>query len=213
MIKIERLVFNPFQENTYVIYDGSGECIIVDAGCSEPAEESVLTDFISENRLKPVAQVFTHCHLDHILGMEFVKQTWGLSPLMHKASLPILKTAPEQGQFFGVEEVRVVEPEVFIDEGDEVNFGQSALEVVYTPGHADGHICLVSKKGEFVIAGDVLFRDSIGRTDLPTGNFDALASSIRNKLFTLGKDFVVYPGHGPQTTIGYEMLNNPFVHA
>ncbi len=211
MIKVERFVFNAFQENTYVIRDEGGECIIVDAGCYEEDERRSLKDFIDRNALKPVAQVYTHCHIDHILGMTWVYETWNLQPLMHEASVAVLRSTPAQGEIFGVDDVEVVEPETFIKEGDEIKFGQASLEVLYTPGHVDGHICLVNREQKFVMSGDVLFRDSIGRTDLPTGDFNLLASSIRNKLFTLGDDYRVFPGHGPDTTIGYEILNNPFV--
>lgn len=211
MVKVERLVFNAFQENTYVIYDDSGECVIIDAGCQGSDEEEELDTYISENNLKPVAHVLTHCHIDHILGMAYLHSKYDLAPLMHEASVPVLRSAPEHGLLFGVNDLEIVIPEVFIKEGDEVKFGSSALEVVYTPGHVDGHICLINRKQRFVIAGDVLFRDSIGRTDLPTGSYETLVSSIRSKLFSLDDDFTVYPGHGPDTSIGYEKRNNPFV--
>ncbi|MFP4469297.1 MAG: MBL fold metallo-hydrolase [Bacteroidales bacterium] len=211
MVKVERLVFNAFQENTWLIYDDSGECVIIDPGCHGREEEAELDRFISENDLKPVAQVLTHCHIDHILGISYVHQKYDLDPLMHESSLATLRSAPEHAMLFGVDDVEVVIPEVFLREGDQVKFGNSALEVIYTPGHVDGHICLINHQNRMVIAGDVLFRDSIGRTDLPTGDYDILISHIRNKLFVLDDDYTVYPGHGPETTIGYEKRNNPFV--
>lgn len=211
MLKVERLVFNAFQENTYVIYDETGECAIIDPGCTDPDEQKELDDFIQKNNLKPVAHLYTHCHIDHILGIAHVFHTYGLRPVMHPESLKILHTAKDHGRMFGIEVDEIVEPVTFINDGDEVKLGNSGLKVLYTPGHVDGHVCLVNHLAKFVIVGDVLFNGSIGRTDLPTGDFDLLAESIRQKLYTLPPDFIVYPGHGPHTTIGQEKHSNPFV--
>jgi glyoxylase-like metal-dependent hydrolase (beta-lactamase superfamily II) len=211
MVKIEKLVFNAFQENTYIVYDETGECLIVDPGCYDPHEEEDLYAFIKTNALKPVGHLYTHAHIDHILGNGYVYRTWGLKPVMHKESVPIFLGAREHGLMFGIEIDEIIEPESFIDEGDYVRFGNSKLEVIYTPGHVAGHVCFVCHQEKCVIVGDVLFRDSIGRTDLPTGDFDLLAASIRSKLYTLSPEYTVYPGHGPKTSIGYEMMNNPFV--
>ncbi len=211
MVKVERLVFNPFQVNTYLIYDGSGECVIVDPACSDAVENSALDLFISNNNLKPVSQIFTHCHVDHIAGMAHVFHKYGLKPLIHPESLKFLHRANEQGRMFGFMVDEIIEPEVFINEAETVQAGSCSLEILYTPGHADGHICLVCRDQKFVITGDVLFRESIGRTDFVTGDFDLLLANITNKLYTLGSDFTVLPGHGPQTTIGYEQKYNPFV--
>jgi len=212
MLKIERLVFNPFQENTYLLYDDTGETIIIDPGCHDEDEEQILTKFIEDHKLKPVAQIYTHTHIDHILGASFVYQKYGLKPVMHPDAVQFLKGAAKQGQMYGFEVDDIVEPEKFIEEGEMIAFGNSALKVLHTPGHADGHLCFVSNEAKFAIVGDVLFRDSIGRTDLPTGDFDVLANSIRSKLYTLDPDFTIYPGHGPETSIGYEIMNNPFVN-
>ena len=211
MIKIERLVFNPFQENTYIIYDETGEAVLVDPGCHEEGEENILETFLMERNLTPVSQIYTHCHIDHVLGAAFVYQKYGLLPIMHRDSIPFLLRRKEQGKMYGIEVDEIVEPTEFIDEGDEIKFGSSVLRVLHTPGHVDGHVCFVDDKSRFVVVGDVLFRDSIGRTDLPTGNLDILSNNIRNKIYTLGDDFTVYPGHGPSTTVGYEIMNNPFV--
>ncbi|MBE0637723.1 MAG: MBL fold metallo-hydrolase [Bacteroidales bacterium] len=210
-MKVERLVFNAFQENTYLVFDDTGECVIIDPGCSDPAEEEELDRFISKSKLKPVAHLYTHCHIDHILGITHVYSKYGLRPLMHHESLKILRSAGDHGRVFGIELGEIIEPETYLNEGDQVKFGNSALEVLYTPGHVDGHVCFVSRAAKFAIVGDVLFRESIGRTDLPTGDFDALVTNIRNKLYTLPPEFIAYPGHGPHTTIGHERHNNPFV--
>ena len=212
MIKIERFVFNPFQENTYVLYDDTGECVIVDAGCYDENEENTLVTFIEDNKLKPVEQLCTHTHIDHILGLSFILKKYGLKPRMHKDALPFLKNAKEQGAMFGLEMTEIVDPGEFLEEGQQIKFGKSCLDVLHTPGHVDGHLTFVSKDHKFAIVGDVLFRDSIGRTDLPSGDFDTLARSIRSKIYRLGDEFTVYPGHGPDTTIKYELINNPFVN-
>ncbi len=211
MIKIERFVFNPFQENTYIVYDETGESLIIDPGCQDQYEEEQLSEYLVANNLKLVGQIYTHCHIDHILGNGHIFEKYGLKPMMHKESLQLFLRSSDQGRMFDVEVGELIEPEVFFSDGDFVSFGNSSLEVLYSPGHVDGHVCFVNHDEKMVIVGDVLFRDSIGRTDLPTGDFHLLASSIRSKLYTLGTDFVVYPGHGPETSIGHEMLNNPFV--
>lgn len=211
MIKVERLIFNPFQVNTWFISGDNGECVIIDPACSDEAENAVLDAFIQNHGLTPVSQVFTHCHIDHIPGMAHVFHTFGLKPLMHSESLKFLHRANEQGRMFGFMVDEIIEPDEFISEGDTIKVGNCNLKVFYTPGHADGHICLVCDEEKFVVTGDVLFREGIGRTDFVTGDFDLLSMQIRNKLYTLGNDFTVYPGHGPHTTIGHEKKYNPFV--
>ena len=213
MIKIESLVFNAFQENTYLVFDDTGECLIIDPGCQEPYEEQQLSSFIESHKLKPVGHLYTHGHIDHILGNAWVYNTYGLRPVMHKDSLPVFMNSGDKGEMFGIEVGEIVEPKEFLNDGDLIRFGNSDMEVLHTPGHVDGHLCFVNHEAKCVIVGDVLFKDSIGRTDLPTGDFDLLSNSIRTKLYTLGTDYVVWPGHGPETSIGHEMFNNPFVRA
>jgi len=212
MVKVEALVFNPFQVNTYLIFNSSGDCVIIDPACSDAFENDVLDKFISDNKLKPVSQVFTHCHIDHIPGMAHIFHKYGLKPLIHPESLKFLLRANEQGKMFGFTVNEIIEPEEFIHEGETITIGNCILDILYTPGHADGHICLVCRDGKFVITGDVLFRESIGRTDFVTGDFDLLSANIRDKLYTLDEDFKVFPGHGSQTTIGHEKRYNPFVN-
>jgi glyoxylase-like metal-dependent hydrolase (beta-lactamase superfamily II) len=211
MIKVDRLVFNAFQENTYLVYDETNECLIIDPGCQDRYEEQELSDYLENMKIKLVGHLYTHCHIDHILGNAFVFKKYGLRPVMHAGSLLFFRNASVQSRMFGLENIEIVEPKKFITEGDKIVFGNSLLEVLNTPGHIDGHVCFVSNESKFVIVGDVLFRDSIGRIDLPSGDFDVLNKSIREKLYTLGPDFTVYPGHGEQTTIGFEKLHNPFV--
>lgn len=211
MIEIKRFVFNFFQVNTFVLYDETKECVIIDPGCINPAEQKELTDFINDNNLKPVKLLNTHSHIDHILGDVFVSQSYGLKPDIHKGGLPFMERIIESANAFDIVIEEVPEPGKFLNDGDVVKFGNSSLKVLYTPGHADGSICFYSKDQNFVIVGDVLFNQSIGRTDLPTGDFDLLASSIKEKLYTLPDETVVYPGHGPETNIGFEKRNNPFI--
>jgi len=209
--KVNRFVFNSFGVNTYVLSDNTGKCLIVDPACQSKQEENELASFLADNNLQPTGMVNTHFHIDHIVGNTFICNTFNLSPQCHKASKMFWETAVEFGSVFGIKVENLIIPSDFIEDGDSIEFGSSSVQVLYTPGHADGSVCLVNHDERYVIAGDVLFRDSIGRTDLPTGNFDVLHQSITSKLFTLPDDYVVYPGHGPETTIGYEKLNNPFL--
>ncbi len=210
--KLKRFIFNSFGVNTYVLIDGTGKCLIIDPACQSHSEETELLRFITENKLSPVGMVNTHFHVDHIVGNTFVCETFKIKPQCHKSSKMLWETAVQFGAVFGINLENMIIPVDFIGEGDQIYYGNSNVEVLYTPGHADGSICLVNHADRYVIAGDVLFRDSIGRTDLPTGNFDVLHQSITTKLFTLPDDYTVYPGHGPETTIGFEKINNPFLH-
>ncbi|MEI7490742.1 MAG: MBL fold metallo-hydrolase [Bacteroidota bacterium] len=211
MIQLERFTFNTFMVNTYVLYDETKEAVIVDAACYEPFEKQGLADFIADSGLKIVRHLNTHCHIDHILGSLFVAGKYGVRPEFHKAGLPFLTEAKTIAQTFGYSFDGLPEPGGFLEDGDLINFGNSSLRVLYTPGHADGSVCFYCEADGFVITGDVLFRDTVGRTDLPSGDFELLMESIKTKLFTLPEDTVVYPGHSGETTIGYEMVNNPFI--
>lgn len=207
---IKSFTFNPFAENTYVLWDGTHECIIVDPGCSTVSEERELSQFIHEKELRPVRLINTHCHIDHVLGVAFVERKYGLKMEIHIGELPVLSFVPQMGQMYGVPVAPIKAAETFLEEGVPVTFGDTELEVLLTPGHSPASICLFDREGH-LIAGDVLFRESIGRTDLPGGDYDILIGSIRDKIFPLGDEVVVYPGHGPQTTVGYERERNPFL--
>lgn len=209
-MKVISFANNPFQENTYIVYDDSKECIIIDPGCYTENERTTLINFIEENELKPVRLINTHCHLDHICGNQFIANKYGLKLEANKEELPILEHAPKAAQMYGFPMQASPEIEIFLDEKDIVKFGKSELHILFTPGHSPGSLSFYSEKHGFVIAGDVLFRQGIGRTDLPLGDYDTLIQSIKEKLFTLPKKTVVYSGHGPETSIGYELVNNPF---
>ncbi len=211
MITIKRFTFNAFQVNTYLLFDETKECIIVDAANYENYEDEELKNYIISEGLKPVMMLMTHCHIDHVLGSAFVEKTYGLGITMHKAGKVFLDNAISQASIYGFNLKEVAKPVSFVDEKDILKFGNSEIEILYTPGHADGSICLVNHKQEFVITGDVLFQESIGRTDLPTGDYDILKKNIITKLFMLGENYKVLPGHGPSTSIGHEAMNNPFI--
>lgn len=210
-MKIEKFTFGPFQENTYVLYDESGECAIVDPGCFTSSEQQEVQAFVHDAKLKPVLLLNTHCHIDHVAGNRFVFDTYGLKPIIHKADLPILNMQEQTGMLYGLRSDKSPEPEKFIEEGDVIEFGETRLEVLFTPGHCPGHVTFYNREEKIIVAGDVLFYNSIGRTDLPGGDHGTLIASIKNKLFPLGDDITVYCGHGPETTIGFEKKTNPFL--
>ncbi|MCB0402754.1 MAG: MBL fold metallo-hydrolase [Flavobacteriales bacterium] len=211
MINVHHFTFNGFQENTYVLFDETKECIIIDPGCYSNEEQQDLAYFIQQNELKPVRLINTHCHIDHVLGNAYVASKYNIGLEMHAMDLPTLHATPEYGHLYGFHIEPSPEPTVLLQEGDHITFGNSQLEVLFTPGHSAGHITLVSQEERFIIAGDVLFYGSIGRTDLPGGDYNTLISSIKNKLLPLGDDFKVYSGHGPSTSVGFERENNPFL--
>lgn len=208
---IKTFVFNPFQENTYVIADEeTRECVIVDPGCYEQMERSELTNFIDENGYKVKMLWNTHCHIDHVLGNEFVKQKYSTRLYMHRTEEFVLNAQKILAPHYGFNQYQESRPDEFLNENDHLSVGNESFTVLFVPGHSPGHIAFYNEKQKVVIAGDVLFRSSIGRTDLPGGDFDTLISSIHHKLFVLPNDVTVYPGHGPETTIGVEKRTNPF---
>lgn len=211
MITIQGFVFNPFTENTYILYDETKECILIDPGCSNEEERKELVEFIKEENLKPVKLLNTHCHIDHVFGNSFVAKKYNLGLEIHKEDLQVLHSLPQVSHLYGLNAEESVEPSNFLNEGDVVKFGNSSLEIFFTPGHSPGSISFYNKEEKFIIGGDVLFHGSIGRTDLPGGDHETLLNSIREKLFTLADDFTVFSGHGGETTIGFEKKNNPFL--
>ena len=185
--------------------------MIIDPGCSDGVESLQLMDYIKNNGLKPVRVLLTHTHIDHVIGCNAVEELLNIGPEAHKAGLVFLEHSVTTAQTYGLDLEKNPEVSKFITEGEDIIFGNSRLEVLYTPGHADGSVCFLSREDGFVIVGDVLFQMSIGRTDFPTGSFDVLKKSIFEKLFILAEDTVVYSGHGPETSIGFEKNNNPFL--
>ena len=211
-MEIKAFTFNQFFENTYVVFDTTKECIIIDPGCYSNEEENILKTYIDSNKLKPIKLINTHCHIDHILGNHFVSETWNLELEINEKDIDLLKNSIEIAKLYGFINYKESPlPKKFIKEGDVLKFGNSQLKVIFTPGHAPGHISLHSEKEKILISGDVLFNNSIGRTDLPGGNYNILIESIKNKILCLNDSTVVYCGHGPNTTVGTEKQNNPFL--
>jgi glyoxylase-like metal-dependent hydrolase (beta-lactamase superfamily II) len=210
MIQLKKLVFNSFQVNTYILYDETGECIIVDPANYEQADDHALSVFISEHNLSPVRSINTHCHIDHILGIHYVKQTFGIPFHTHKSEEKLLNNAPLMGKVFGFRVEQLPAIDHFIEHGEIITFGNSELRALHVPGHSEGSLAFYAPGGEFVITGDALFAGSIGRTDLPGGDYDTLIESIRTNLFSLPDRTTIWPGHGASSTIGEEISNNPF---
>lgn len=212
MAKVIPLTYNVFKENTYIVYDESGECVIFDPGCSNAREETDLAATIDELGLKPVRLINTHCHIDHILGNKFVATRYQLALEIHRGELPVLQSAPKSALLFGLP-IPGSAPlaDHFLEEGDRIEFGQTSLKILLTPGHSPASLSFFCEADRFLIAGDVLFYGSIGRTDLPGGDYDTLIHSIRRELFPLGDEVQVYPGHGQATSIGFEKKYNPFL--
>lgn len=211
MLTVQPFTFNPVQENTYVLYNEKGECCIIDPGCYFASEEQALAGFIQQNNLKPILLLNTHCHLDHIFGNKFIHRTYNLLLHLHPQEKAVLEYGPTSGQAWQMSFENYDGELIFIDEGQTLRIGEDELHVLFTPGHSPGSISFYDKEAKFVISGDVLFQGSVGRTDLPGGDFTLLEESIKTKLYTLPEDTIIYPGHGESTTVGDEMKTNPFV--
>ena len=211
MLSIKAFTFNPVQENTYILYNENRECCIIDPGCYFDQEKASLKEFIEKSGLRPVLLLNTHCHLDHVFGNKFVHESWNLTLHIHEKEKIVLETAPIAGKTWQLPFDNYEGPLVMIKEGETLKIGDDELEIRFTPGHSPGSVCFYHEAGGFVIGGDVLFNGSIGRTDLPGGDYATLINSIQTQLFTLPDDTKVYSGHGPVTTIGFEKMNNPFV--
>ncbi len=211
MLTIKKFIFNPFQLNAYAVYDENGDCLLFDTAVSTDTEMQQLETFISDNNLTPKLLVNTHSHIDHIIGNRKVAEHYHLKLAAHLAGQGFIDHAAESAAGFGLPFDGVKEIDMPLDGGDKLTLGNHIMQVFYTPGHADGSLCFYSEADGFVITGDVLFYQSIGRTDLPTGDYDILQKSIWEKLFVLPDETIVYPGHGPDTNIGVEKKTNPFV--
>lgn len=211
MLTVKQFTFSPVQENTYVIYNEQDDCCIVDPGCYFGNERNELKEFIQETGLHPKYLLNTHCHLDHVFGNKFIHDTWGLTLHLHEKEKVVLDYAPTSGLNWGLPFDNYKGDLIYLREGDTIRLGDDRFLVLFTPGHSPGHITFYCPEQNFVVSGDVLFRQSIGRTDLPGGNFDTLARSIREQLYTLPDETIVYCGHGPETSIGAEKRDNPFV--
>lgn len=211
MLKIKSFAFSPIQENTYILFNEFKECIIIDPGCYFEEEKELLKNYITQNELKPVMLLNTHCHLDHVFGNKMVAETYRLKLQLHENEKVVLSYAPTSGLMYNLPFDNYQGEFVLLKEGDKIILGQDELLVIEAPGHSPGSICFYCAKQNFMIGGDVLFRGSIGRTDLPMGNHTALISNIKNKLLVLPEQTVVYSGHGEPTNIGEEKRSNPYL--
>ena len=211
MLNVKIFQFNPLQENTYLVYDNQKNCLIFDPGCYFDNERDVLVDFILKNGLLPVQLWNTHCHLDHVFGNKFIHEEYGLFLHIHEGEKKVLDRAPESGLMWNIPFDNYNGPINSITAETSFDFGGEKVQILETPGHSPASISFYFPDSGFVIAGDVLFRESVGRTDLPGANPDILVKSILEKLYTLPDETVVYSGHGMPTTIGHEKRYNPFV--
>ena len=211
MLNINFFTFNVFEENTYIIINEKKQCWIVDPGMYDKRETQKLIAFITDKQLQPQAIINTHCHLDHVFGVQALVDTYKIPFGIHQMEIPVLAMAENSAAMFGVPFSGTPKPTFFIKEGEPLKLGDDTIQVFHTPGHSPGSISFYYKPGNWVIAGDVLFSGSIGRTDLPGGNFDTLIKSIRTHLFTLPSETKVLSGHGPETFIGEEKKYNPFL--
>jgi len=212
MLHIKSFVFNPIQENTYILFNEINDCIIIDPGCYFDDEKKLLKNFIEEKKLTPQFLLNTHCHLDHVFGNKFIAEEYNLHLYIHPKEKEMLDLAPTLGLLYDMPFNNYNGRLVYLNEDDNVLLGEDELSVMETPGHSPGSICFYCKKQHFIISGDVLFYHSIGRTDLPGGDYQTLINSIQNKLFQLPKNTGVFSGHGPSTTIGEEKKHNPFLN-
>lgn len=210
MLSIQTFEFNPFQENTYLLYDETGEAVVIDAGCYDREEEKELSDFITQQNLTVKAIWNTHSHIDHILGSYYVKDKYKVPMLIHPLDEQTLRMGKMSAQIYGMSRYTDVDADGSITEGQPLKFGNQSFEVLFVPGHAPGHVVFYHPQQKVLLGGDVLFYRSIGRSDLPGGNHNTLIDSIHKKIFTLPDNVVVYPGHGPATTVGEENAENPF---
>lgn len=211
-LNIKTFTFNPFQENTYILSDDQKNCVIIDPGCFESHEQDVLSDYIDREGLKPLALLNTHAHIDHVLGNAFVCRTYQTDFYMHAEDLVTLQRVGTYAHVYGLGGYEISpEPTHWLRGGDKLSFGNIQLDVLFTPGHAPGHVVFYNRENQFVINGDVLFDGSFGRVDLPGGDLSVLKKSITETMFSLPNETVVYCGHGPSTTIGKEKHTNPIL--
>ncbi len=211
MLHIKSFTFNPFQENTYLVYDDKGTTALIDPGCHTPEERKELVDFVESNKLNVRYLLNTHCHIDHVLGNAWAKKRFGISLWIHEKEISVLRSVEVYAPNYGFQNYDPAEADHFLEEGHEFQVGEESLKILFVPGHAPGHVVFYHEKSKQCIAGDTLFRGSIGRTDLPGGNHQLLLERIKTQLFTLPSDTIIYPGHGPETNIGFEKIHNPFV--
>lgn len=210
MLKIESFIFGPFQENTYVAFDQTGEGVILDPGCYEQQEQLTLSQFINDNHLQITQVINTHCHIDHVLGNQFIKDKYQVPLAIPEGEKEVLAAVKAYAPVYGFPKYQEADVDEYILVQDTINFGDTRFEVLFVPGHSPGHLAFYNAESKICLGGDVLFQGSIGRTDLPGGDHQTLITSIHEKIFSLPDETIVYSGHGPPTTVGQEKKTNPF---
>ena len=210
MLKIESFIFSPFQENTYVAFDETGEGMILDPGCYEQQEQLTLSEFISKNNLRITLAINTHCHIDHVLGNQFVKNKYKIPLAIPEGEKEVYASVKAYAPNYGFPNYQEAVVDQYIKMQDTIEFGNTRFEVLLVPGHSPGHLAFYHSDSKICLGGDVLFQGSIGRTDLPGGDYQTLITSIHEKIFSLPDETIVYSGHGPPTTVGQEKKTNPF---
>ncbi|NNJ56353.1 MAG: MBL fold metallo-hydrolase [Bacteroidia bacterium] len=213
MITVHQLTYGPFAENTYILSDADNQAIIIDPGMYHPQENTAFFEYLNAKSLVPVRMILTHAHLDHVFGVNWVNSNYNLSPELNQDDKIIYDNAALVANQYGLQMEKLVPATIGLEDGSQIAFGGSTLDVIFAPGHSPGSVCFYSKEDGFVIGGDVLFQGSIGRTDLPGGNFETLITSIKSRLLVLPDNTIVYSGHGPLTNIGQERISNPFLQA
>lgn len=211
MLQIKKFVFSPFAVNTYVLYDKSKECAVIDPGCYNAEEEEMLKQFIDSQNLKPVRVFNTHGHIDHIFGNAFMQKTYQVGPEIHAADLSLVDKAEKFANAYSLDFVSSPSFSRYIKEGETITFGKISFETILVPGHSPGSIVFINKANKLLISGDVLFSGSIGRTDLPGGDYNQLINQIKEKLMSMPEGYSVLPGHGDSTTIKKEQTSNVFL--
>ena len=211
MLHIKSFTFNPLQENTYLAYDDHGIAVLIDPGCHNAVERKELEDFVVSNDLKLQHILNTHCHIDHVLGNSWAKLRFGVPLWIHIKEIPVLKSVEVYAPNYGFHSYEPAAADYFLEEGQKFKVGEETLKVLFVPGHAPGHVVFYHEESGQCIAGDTLFRGSVGRTDLPGGDHALLMEKIKTQLLTLPANTTIYSGHGPETKVGFEKVYNPFV--
>ena len=212
MLTIKSFEFSPIQENTYILYNEFNDCIIIDPGCYFDAEKEELVAFITDNKLTPKMLINTHCHLDHVFGNKFISEKYNLTLKIHENEKAVLAFAPTSGLMYNMPFDNYKGEFILLSSGDTISLGKDVLKVLLVPGHSPGSLAFYCAEDKFVISGDALFKNSVGRSDLPGGNHEQLIKSIKENLLALPDDIVVYSGHGPVTKVGDEKKNNPYLN-
>jgi len=210
-MEIKTFHFNPLMVNTYILSDETGEAVIVDPGNCQSYEDQQILDYVSAKNLTIKYIINTHPHLDHIAGNPWCKAKYHADVLMHDGGMKEYNRAFAYAAVFGFEVDKMPDPDRYLQEGDEITFGNQKLSVRYTPGHCTGSVSLYSAESKVVFTGDLIFEQSVGRSDLPTGNAEELLESIREKILTLPDEVTILSGHGDPTTVGRERRSNPYI--